>query len=327
MDRQSEYQLEREDILRRYRREKQTFYLLTPAARQEIRDHYERELAYCNQKHYLPTPYYNKMSVLGKRKYEGYYYPQYQRRPFIRGGVVQTNLTFEQRQRMARMRALAMRKRGMRPFLSANNFPEIKALDIPRGAAGDELGLTAVITPLNLVQVGSSFFNRVGRRIELKSLTLRGIFATLRTVANESIGRILVVYDAQTNGALPAIADLLQTTDQTGANTNTPYSGINMNYRDRFQILRDYQCYLPSFTDTAGVVTNPGYIDNTINFPNFKIHIKLKNLLTQYRADSSPAVIGDIATGGLFMIVFGSLATGTTGWSLFWESRLRFGDK
>lgn len=259
-----------------------------------------------------------------KRSYGGSFYPQPRQLVRVSNPVYRTAA---QNERARRMRALAMRKRGMRPFLSANRFPEIKAVDNNNLATGDAIGQTAIITPLNLIQVGSGFYQRVGRKIEMKSLTIKGISATLRTVVNESIGRILVIYDRQTNGALPAIADILQGTDQTGANVTSAYSGINLNYRDRFLILKDEKFYLPSLTDTAGVITNLGLHDNTQQFPMFKCHLKLKNLETMFRADTSPAVIGDIATGGLYLVVMGSLTSASTGWSFFWESRLRYGDK
>jgi len=48
--------------------------------------------------------------------------------------------------------------------------------------------------------------------------------------------------------------------------------------------------------------------------------------LTQYKADSAPAVIGDIATGGLFMLVLGNQAAGAEGYSVLGKTRLRFND-
>lgn len=276
----------------------------------------------------LLPQYFNSPTVSNKyrmkRSYGGSFYPR--PRQLVRVTPITSRNTADL-QRAARMRALAMRKRGIRPFISMNRFPEIKALDYNNLATGDPLGITAVITPINLIAAGSSFYNRVGRRIEMKSITFKGVCAAIRTVANEAIGRVVLVYDRQTNGALPAIADMFQTTIQDGTNTTSGYSGINLNYRDRFQIIRDFLLYLPSLTETAGVVTNPGHQDQMSSFPKICFHSKLKGLDTTYRADSAPAVIGDIATGGLYVVVFGSLASATTGWSLFWESRIRYGDK
>lgn len=156
---------------------------------------------------------------------------------------------------------------------------------------------------------------------------MKGLIQPLRTAAFSDYVRILVIYDRQTNGALPAIADILQTTSQTGANTNSVFSDINLNNRDRFMILRDMRVVLPSLTVTAGVVTNPGFVDPVTGTFFVKEYIKLKGLITQYRADSSAAVIGDIASGGLFLVTFGQTAAGMEGFNSFLETRLRYGDK
>lgn len=287
----------------------------------QLREDYRLNLLFVEREDF-PRPHrhtYNKM----KRNYGGAFYPQ--KKKLVRSSRTVSGMTVEGLARMQQQRALAARKRGLIGPIRPLNFPEIKAIDVPRGA-GDTISTTAVITNLIPIQAGSSFFNRIGRKIELKSLTLKGIFATLQTQANEQLGRVMVIYDRQTNGAFPAIADILQTTDQTGANTTTSYSGINMNYRDRFEIIIDKKLYLPALTDTAGAITNPGHQDQMNMFPNCNFYVKLKNRTTVYRADSSPAVIGDIATGGLYLVVFGSLAAANSGWTLFWESRVRYGD-
>jgi len=131
---------------------------------------------------------------------------------------------------------------------------ELKALDVPNNTV--LVNTTAVITPLNLIRAGSTFCNRIGRKIEMESARLVGALVPVRTVVNQDYVRIMIVYDRQTNGALPAIADILQTTDQATANTTGTLSGVNLNNRDRFVILKDHHVTLPSFTDTAGVITN-----------------------------------------------------------------------
>lgn len=208
--------------------------------------------------------------------------------------------------------------------LRANTF-EVKALDVP--STFYAFNTTAVVTPLSLIQTGSSFFNRIGRRIEMKNVRVSGSLQPLRTVANQDYLRLMIIYDRQTNGALPALADILQTTSQTGANSNTALSGVNLNNRDRFVILRDLRIAPPSQTDTAGVITNLGPIDPITTLTNIDLFVRLKGLICQYKADSSPAVIGDIATGGLFLVTFGLLAPGAEGWQAALEIRLRFFDR
>lgn len=201
---------------------------------------------------------------------------------------------------------------------------EMKALDLP--VAVYPLNATGAVTPLNLIRTGTSFMNRIGRKIQMKSLRVNGRIDILRTVADEDYVRVLLIYDRQTNGTAPAITDILQTTDQAAANTTTAFSGANLNNRDRFVILRDQHIYLPSLTSTAGVITNVSFVDQVSKQALFDWYVKLPNYVTQYKADSSPAVIGDVATGGLFLVTFGAQTAGQEGYQIALESRLRYLD-
>lgn len=210
-------------------------------------------------------------------------------------------------------------------LVTSNRPPgELKSLDNP--AFVGTLSALAQLTTQNLIRAGSSYFNRIGRKIDMRTFRLVALISPLRTCTFHDYVRILVVYDRQTNGALPAAADILQTTDQAGTNTNGGFSGVNLNNRDRFLILRDMRITLPSLTDTAGVITNVGVIDPVSKSINIDMYIKLKGLITQYKADSAPAVIGDIATGSLIVMTIGIQAAGTEGYQISYETRLRYGD-
>lgn len=202
---------------------------------------------------------------------------------------------------------------------------ELNAVDLP--SAVYVLNSTGSVTPLNLIRAGSTYVNRTGRRIEMQSIRISGLIEPVpRTnTGNNDYVRIIVVYDRQTNGANPLIADVLATTDQAATNTTTSFSGLNLNNRDRFQILMDYRCDLPSYTNTAGSITAVGLQDQQKEYAIDRF-IKLRGMLTQFKADSSPAVIGDIATGGLFLITIGTQAAGAEGWQAALETRLRFTD-
>lgn len=210
------------------------------------------------------------------------------------------------------------------PGTLRSNKSELKSLDVPFGASA--INTTGAITCINMIRAGSSFFNRVGRKIEMQSVRLKASIVPLRTSAAPDYARILIVYDRQSNGALPALADILQTTDQAGTNTTTSFSGVNLNNRDRFVILRDHHIVLPSLSVAAGVVTNPGFVDQVSRAFNFDDYVKLKGLVTQYKADSAPAVIGDIATGSLLLVTVGSIAAAAEGFQADVETRLRYRD-
>lgn len=225
--------------------------------------------------------------------------------------------------------------------LTANlSSSELKALDVSLATAAPggavlNFNSTGSIIPLNLVRVGSSFFNRIARRLEMKSLDISILPGSLQVTrsAQEDLLRILVVYDRQTNGALPSISDILQDTEQSGTNTTVAYSGINLNNRDRFSIIMDKRIMLPGATATAGAITNPwpnsygGVTGDKVGIGMIREYRKLKGLLTQYKADSSPAVIGDIATGGLYLITYSTYTAGSEIWAgVDWTCRLRYHD-
>lgn len=248
----------------------------------------------------------------------------------------------------ARARQIAAIRNSLTPAMVNMPLParltqrggEIKAL-VTSSATGAPGGAalacnsTGSIIEMNLIVAGSSFFNRIGRRIEMKSMLMEFNIAPLaaaRSCVADTL-RILLIYDRQTNGAIPALSTMLQDTEQNGTNTTVSTSNINLNNRDRFQIVRDYRIQLPAVTIAAtGVPTAafPSQYAGTegIEGGHIRCYAKLGGLVTQYKADSNPAVIGDIATGGLFLVVFANTAAGSEGFSIpQWNARLRYWDK
>jgi len=173
---------------------------------------------------------------------------------------------------------------------------------------------------LNGTQSGSGFWNRIGSKTKMKSIQLRGTI-TQSATALESLLRMLIVYDKQANGAFPTIGQILETRDQSGAQSNSIYSNMKTESRDRFEIIKDSTWKAPSCTYTAGVQTNgPSYpgVDNEYEFNEF---IKLKSRKTTYSASTGD--IGDITTGSLFIIF---IASQGNVWQCNWTARLRFYD-
>jgi len=187
---------------------------------------------------------------------------------------------------------------------------------------------TGTITCINLIQVGSSMFNRIGRKIEMKSVRLCGQInqlAVTRTQLSIDYARVMIIYDRQTNGAFPALADILQDTEQSGVNTTNAFSSLNMNNRERFVTIMDKRFTLPQATNTLGAITLafPNDVDYPMKIDEFR---KLRGLTTHYRADSNPAVIGDISTGSLLVLSVSLVAAGQDIWEFSWNARLKYVD-
>lgn len=213
-------------------------------------------------------------------------------------------------------------------MLPANFQPtgsEIKAIDI---AQFDSFFISAAtgpqITLLNGVQAGTGFFNRVGARIEMRNIHLRGMITNAATAVQDA-GRLLVVYDRQPTGSLPAYNVIFQTRDQAGATTSQGFSEINLDNRDRFTILRDERFYLPACTNTAGVLTNGPQYPGDDQEMDFNLFIKLRGLGTHFKSTSNPTTIADIATGALYLVTVSFQQDSK--WKAQLSIRLRYDDK
>lgn len=197
---------------------------------------------------------------------------------------------------------------------------ELKAFDV----AAHNLAYAPIAGPpsfetLNACINGAELYQRVGRKIYMKSLHIRGIMNSTG-VATPGLGRIIVYYDSQPNAAVPTIQGLIQ--DSNVAAGTTADSEINLINRQRFKILRDYDMILPSATAAAnvgvGTIMDPIY--HTLNINWF---IKLKGLETVYNATNG-GTIADITSGAIGITAF--VDGNATNWAFAYSSRLRYYD-
>jgi len=173
---------------------------------------------------------------------------------------------------------------------------------------------------------GAAPYQRIGQRIANKSLRIRG-----NVIANASnpvgcIGRILVVYDEQTNGATPAWSDVILAYTAAGATSSHTADGINMNNRERFKVLVDEQFNFPATTVVGDLITAGVVLDTTGGGRQapwcFDRFVPMKDLVTHFKATAGG--VGDVATGGIFMFV---ATSGTdSAFAFEWTARLRYDD-
>lgn len=201
-------------------------------------------------------------------------------------------------------------------------LPELKAFDL----ASSNRNFTAIAGPpgftvLNAMVLGSDYFNRIGRKISMKSLHLRGAIYPLGVAsANVSVLRTIVFYDSQPDAGAPLITDLIQDANAGGASSSL--SEINLNNRERFLILRDKMWYMgPSAANQAGqTVLNDG--QQCLVFNEF---IKLKGLDAIYNGTNG-GTAADLTSGALFIVCFTDNVGTTNSWALTFTSRLRYWD-
>nr|WAE43108.1 MAG: capsid protein [Cressdnaviricota sp.] len=186
------------------------------------------------------------------------------------------------------------------------------------------LNSTVSITLLNGITIGSSAWNRVGRKLSLKSvhLVMNPIIVNASTAVQYA--RIAIVYDKQTNGALPSYDDMFRdninaSTDCSTSSVVFSYAGINLNNRDRFEIIADKRFMFPS-SDTAN------FINTSQQLQCYEYFYKLGDRETHYKADSAPGVIGDVATGSLLLVTWGNVAAGSEAYGVQIHARIRYTD-
>lgn len=169
--------------------------------------------------------------------------------------------------------------------------------------------LVGAISLLNGVTQGTDFNNRIGRSVNMKSLLFR--FTVEKATGANSDGataRVILFYDAQTNGAAPVVTDVLATADHLAP--------MNLNNRDRFKILADCFIETDAFVNTTGVISAGTYTERTKTI--------YKKMNTEMQFSGTTNAVGSIATGGVFALFISSELNGT-GYKVY--SRIRFTDK
>lgn len=208
--------------------------------------------------------------------------------------------------------------RGFRP-VGRRTVGERKVIDV--GVTTAQVNTTGAITLLNGSTQGTDYTNRIGRKIVVKSLYIRG--AMLNEQANNQLttgtqgaqaGRMIVFVDMQPNGATPAVTDLLVSA--------SPYSQLNLNNRDRFKIIKDKMYFFDPYVYTTTATQASAALTNQIK--QIKCY-KNMNLETIYNSGNA-GTIGDIQSGALYLLFIGSATSGTTDLNANLSIRVRFVD-
>ena len=170
---------------------------------------------------------------------------------------------------------------------------ELKFVDVT--AINQPVTTTWAGVLINGVAQGSDFNQRIGRKSQMKSVLFNGNFFPGTTIsANASQGvymRVVIIYDTQPNsGTLPVGTDIFV--------TNDPKSPLNLNNRDRFQILMDVRKQLGSYTFSATPALTAGS-------PTNAYWTKYRKCNKETIFSGTAATIGSISTGSLYLFYIG----------------------
>lgn len=205
--------------------------------------------------------------------------------------------------------------------------PEKKVVDTLNNAVA--INTTGVFTLLNAMVPGATEYQRVGRKISMSSVQLRGFirFRQAGTAPSNDFIRAILFYDRQPNGAAPVLADVLQDVDNTGGNSSTSLSSLNINNADRFKILRDMYWSVPSASvATAQNGTTGGAQLLDYKPASFREFVSLKGMEVHFNAGTA-GTIADITTGSLYLLTVGLRGDVDSQWQCAFNSRVRYADQ
>nr|WAE42749.1 MAG: capsid protein [Cressdnaviricota sp.] len=161
---------------------------------------------------------------------------------------------------------------------------EFKYVDAGNGTASCDN--TGAIVLLNGMAPGSGASQHIGKEIIMKSIEFKA--QGQNNYATSGTARMLLVYDRQSNGATPAITDVLIAA--------TVQALRNLDNRKRFKILMDYKC---SMTGNAGGVFSA----------NHTFYRRLRHPV-EFNAGVA-GTVADIISGAVFLITLGTQVNGS----------------
>lgn len=128
---------------------------------------------------------------------------------------------------------------------------EQKFFDTALSEVFDKTAETAQAS-LNLVPQGVTENTRIGRKLHIKSIYIRGRFFNDPAATNQmSICTLILVLDKQCNGAAATWADVFD-----GTQTNQRMR--NLANSERFQVIKTWDCILPLTAGVDGAYTSTG---------------------------------------------------------------------
>lgn len=166
---------------------------------------------------------------------------------------------------------------------------------------------TPQVTLLNGIVPGTGASNRVGRRVQMKSVEFKTV-SFVDTASQQVYCRYALVLDRQANAAVAAFTDIYDAA--------VPTSLRNISNKARFKVLWD-----------SGLIVLPGVASVTTGASMFACeHYRKIDIPVQYNAGTS-GLIGDVQTNALYWIAIGNGSSGTNDSQCAGMLRIRYDDQ
>ncbi len=242
------------------------------------------------------------------------------------GGRIRT----QKRRRVVRAPRRQFTARTLGPLTGESKYfdSEVSATAIDEGVAwvaANDLTKGVMAIP----KQGTSAVTRVGRRIEIYKLAIRGTIN--QTVSDDATSifasatfRVILWIDTQTNGTVTTSASLMQApaTAATPAKFNTFQNIANFG---RFRVLKDITLIGPnldSFNDQANAANSTGTVCSP-NLPFKIVHKFSKSLVVKFQANAG--AIGDVVDNSVYLSIAKSTTAGDH--TVTYQCRCYFKDK
>lgn len=164
------------------------------------------------------------------------------------------------------------------------------------------------VLPINVINEGTSVSQRIGRKVCIKSVQIRGSLWMNNGSPIAAGARLMLVWDKQANGVLATVPEII------GA-VGDPYAFMNLDNRERFVVLMDKQ-YTFFAAGTSGVAPVVANIKKYKNLPPTSYTIY----------DGTGAGIADISTGALLMVLVSDAQNGLSVCTPDLRMRIRYTD-
>lgn len=198
-----------------------------------------------------------------------------------------------------------------RGFRGTYSRAQVEKKYIDTAAADYACNTTGSVTCLNLCNEGTGVSQRVGRKICLKSVQVRGRVNPVDNTTVDQCVRVMLIWDKQVNGVIATIAEILSAA--------TSESFMNLDNRERFVVIMDKQFVLGAQDSATGYTGSP-----TIH-PINKYKKLPEGSFTIY--DGTGAGIADINTGALYLVTIGDqTAASAVGGTARLACRVRYTD-
>jgi len=195
----------------------------------------------------------------------------------------------------------ALRPGGWQRNTTTTMKAEKKVIDLNYAAYAARTSANVVTYLLNGCIQGTNNYNRIGRKIDMKSLQVHGMMQATTTlvVPEDNIVRWMIVYDRTPNGNAPTWANVVQSQNISATASSNSTDMINLDNRDRFIVVRDKVIPMAAQNGTAAPTAATATGQPTTYVISEYIRF---NYETVYNGGNA-GTVGDIQTGALYFFI------------------------